>query len=115
VAVKNEYEVIDRCIASLLASSYPDLEVIVVDDGSTDGTRERLIELEREHQQLRLFLLPESVKKKRALVHGLGVEFVSENEEEEWGRSIRLRIPGGVEMGLYEPKHASPLAEFERT
>jgi glycosyltransferase involved in cell wall biosynthesis len=58
VAVKNEYEVIDRCIASLLASSYPDLEVIVVDDGSTDGTRERLIELEREHQQLRLFLLP---------------------------------------------------------
>jgi catechol 2,3-dioxygenase-like lactoylglutathione lyase family enzyme len=41
-----------------------------------------------------------------------GVEFVSEVEEEGWGRSIRFRIPGGGEMGLYEPKHASPLAEF---
>jgi cellulose synthase/poly-beta-1,6-N-acetylglucosamine synthase-like glycosyltransferase len=71
VAVKNEYEVIDRCIASLFATGYPDLEVIVIDDASTDGTRERLIELERLHQQLRLLLLPESVKKKRALTHGL--------------------------------------------
>jgi hypothetical protein len=71
VAVKNEYEVIDRCIASLLDTGYPNLEVIVVDDASTDGTRERLIELEREHERLRLLLLPESVKKKRALVHGL--------------------------------------------
>jgi cellulose synthase/poly-beta-1,6-N-acetylglucosamine synthase-like glycosyltransferase len=71
VAVKNEYEVIDRCIESLLASHYPDLEVIVVDDASTDGTRERLIELERAHERLRLFLLPESVKKKKALAHGL--------------------------------------------
>ncbi len=71
VAVKNEYDVIGRCIASLLDTGYPDLEVIVIDDASTDGTRERLIGLEREHEQLRLLLLPESVKKKRALVHGL--------------------------------------------
>jgi len=71
VAVKNEYEVIDRCIASLLATGYPDVEVIVVDDASTDGTRDRLIELEREHQPLRLLLLPESVKKKKALTHGM--------------------------------------------
>jgi catechol 2,3-dioxygenase-like lactoylglutathione lyase family enzyme len=40
------------------------------------------------------------------------VEFVSDVAEEEWGRSVRFRIPGGVEMGLYEPKHASPLADF---
>jgi len=43
-----------------------------------------------------------------------GVEFVSEVAEEDWGRSVRFRVPGGVEMGLYEPKHASPLAEFEQ-
>jgi catechol 2,3-dioxygenase-like lactoylglutathione lyase family enzyme len=43
-----------------------------------------------------------------------GVEFVADVEEENWGRSTRFRIPGGVEMGLYEPKHASPLAEFDQ-
>jgi cellulose synthase/poly-beta-1,6-N-acetylglucosamine synthase-like glycosyltransferase/peptidoglycan/xylan/chitin deacetylase (PgdA/CDA1 family)/spore germination protein YaaH len=38
VAAFNEEPVIARTVRSVLASDYPDLEVIVVDDGSTDGT-----------------------------------------------------------------------------
>ncbi len=38
IPAHNEAKVIARSIERILASDYPDLEVIVIDDGSTDGT-----------------------------------------------------------------------------
>jgi chlorobactene glucosyltransferase len=38
VPVRNEEDNVDGVLASLLAQDYPDFEVTVVDDGSTDGT-----------------------------------------------------------------------------
>ncbi|MFW2383216.1 MAG: glycosyltransferase, partial [Acidimicrobiales bacterium] len=40
VCAYNEEATIGQCLDSLLASSYPDLEVILCDDGSTDATAE---------------------------------------------------------------------------
>ncbi len=42
VATYNGEKVIAKCVASLLATDYPDKEVIVVDDGSSDRTAEIL-------------------------------------------------------------------------
>jgi GT2 family glycosyltransferase len=39
VCARNEEPLIGRCLASLELCDYPELEVIVCDDGSTDGTR----------------------------------------------------------------------------
>jgi hypothetical protein len=38
VAVMNEVDVIDACVRSMVGCDYPDVQVIVVDDASTDGT-----------------------------------------------------------------------------
>src|SRR5262249_25913001 len=40
VCARNEEALIERCLESLRLCDYPDLEVIVCDDGSTDRTRE---------------------------------------------------------------------------
>jgi predicted enzyme related to lactoylglutathione lyase len=34
-----------------------------------------------------------------------GVEFAKEVSEVRWGRITAIRLPGGGELGLYEPRH----------
>jgi cellulose synthase/poly-beta-1,6-N-acetylglucosamine synthase-like glycosyltransferase len=71
IAVKNEEGVIERCVESVVASSYRRFEVIVVDDGSTDSTPRVLRALQDRHPALCVVTLPRSVGKKRALTDGV--------------------------------------------
>ena len=38
-----------------------------------------------------------------------GVEIVRDVTDEGFGLAIAIRLPGGGELGLYEPRHPSPL------
>lgn len=38
-----------------------------------------------------------------------GVEIVREVTDEGFGLASAIRLPGGGELGLYEPRHPSPL------
>jgi len=49
----DEAVVIDRCVESILATGYPHLDVVCVDDGSADDTLARMQRLAREHPQVR--------------------------------------------------------------
>lgn len=64
IPAKDEEAIIESCVRSVLASSHENLEVIVVDDGSTDNTLSvvRTIEDDR----LRVVALDENIGKKRA-------------------------------------------------
>lgn len=54
IPVYNGEEFIERSIKSCLSQTYSDIEIIVVDDGSTDGTKEVVEELIKGNNNLRL-------------------------------------------------------------
>ncbi len=59
VAARNEEDSVERAMASLLSSNYPHLEVVAVDDRSSDRTGEILDRLARQDPRLRVVHLEE--------------------------------------------------------
>jgi catechol 2,3-dioxygenase-like lactoylglutathione lyase family enzyme len=56
-----------------------------------------------------LYFMGPDLKAEIAALAGRGVS-CSEVEEARWGSMTRIRLPGGGEIGLYQPNHPSPLA-----
>ena len=54
VTAKNEEKVIERCLHSVLGQSYPNLEVIVVDDSSTDQTNQIITQMSKQFEKIRV-------------------------------------------------------------
>jgi glycosyltransferase involved in cell wall biosynthesis len=68
--VYNEHPTLREVIARVLAVPL-DLELICVDDGSSDGSREILAELSAAHPRIRVFLQPRNMGKGAALRRGI--------------------------------------------
>ncbi|MGV4986858.1 glycosyltransferase family 2 protein [Streptomyces sp. NRAIS4] len=72
LAVKDEEECIEDCVRSMAGSDCPDLQIIVVDDLSEDGTRDVLRRLEAE-LGITVIYLDKNLGKKHALVRACEV------------------------------------------
>lgn len=59
-----------------------------------------------------LYLVCDDLEATMKELKAKGVEFTTPVSDEGWGLLTHLRIPGGGELGLYEARHASPLAEI---
>ena len=55
-------------------------------------------------------LMCDDIRKTIAELHGKGVEIQGEPEDEGFGITVMLGLPGGVEVMLYEPRHPVAIA-----
>ena len=67
----------------------------------------------REQGRTELYLMCRDVEETRRELEARGVEFTEPIEDEGYGLVTRLRVPGFGELGLYEPRHPSPLPAFD--
>ena len=55
-----------------------------------------------------LYLMCDDIHATVAELEAKGVEFTRPIAEERWGSVTAIALPGGGELGLYEPRHPSP-------
>jgi hypothetical protein len=56
-----------------------------------------------------LYLMCDDVRATVAELRARGTEVVTDVSERAFGLMSTIRLPGGGELGLYEPRHPSPL------
>ena len=71
VPARNEQQDIQDTVEALFANDYPDFEVIVIDDASTDDTLKILQQLQAQYDKLRILSLKTNMGKAHALNHAL--------------------------------------------
>src|SRR5262245_25309814 len=59
--------------------------------------------------QHELYLMCNDVHATISDLKAKGVDFVRPVSDESWGLVTAIRLPSGAELGLYEPRHSSPL------
>jgi catechol 2,3-dioxygenase-like lactoylglutathione lyase family enzyme len=55
-----------------------------------------------------LYLMCDDIAATTTELQVRGVELTRDVSDEGWGLLTALRLPGGGELGLYEPKHPTP-------
>jgi glycosyltransferase involved in cell wall biosynthesis len=131
ICAKNETENLQKNLPVILGQNYPDFEVLVVDDGSTDDTGKTLQQLKNQYPQLKSLFIPAAEKtgagKKYALQKGVqnaahAVILLTDADcvpaSGNWIQYMVASLPGkqivlGISPYLAEPGFLNALVEYE--
>lgn len=53
IPVYNVYEYLSECVKSVLEQTYADIEIVLVDDGSSDGSGELCDEIQKKDERVK--------------------------------------------------------------
>jgi glycosyltransferase involved in cell wall biosynthesis len=108
--VYNEQATLRRVIERVLSVGL-ELELLCVDDGSRDGSREILAELEAQYPQMRTFLQPQNMGKGAALRRGIqeatGDYVIIQDADLEYDPNDYGRLLGPLESGQADVVYGS--------
>ena len=57
-----------------------------------------------------LYLMCDDIDATVRELRGKGVDLAREVSDQGWGRATAIRLPGGGELGLYEPRHPTAVS-----
>lgn len=87
IPVYNVKPYLERCVESVLRQSYKDLEIILVDDGSTDGSGEMCDEMSTRDQRIRVIHQENkglSGARNTGIDHATGEYIIFIDSDDEW-------------------------------
>lgn len=89
VTTYNIEKYIEECLNSVLAQTYQDLEIIVVDDGSSDGTPGLITSMAKRDARIRPILMPENTPGGVAVAANVGIshatgEYIGFVDGDDW-------------------------------
>jgi glycosyltransferase involved in cell wall biosynthesis len=108
--VYNEKATLRRVVERVLSVGL-EIELLCVDDGSTDGSREVLLDLQKQWPQIRLFLQPRNMGKGSALRRGIqeaiGDYVIIQDADLEYDPSDYRQLLGPLEAGQADVVYGS--------
>ena len=101
----NRKEMLERALLSVLAQDYPEIEIFIVDNGSTDGTTDLVADFMQRHDHIRYHRFDENrgacAARNHAIEFGAGELMTGLDDDDEFlpGRLSRL-------VAAYDEKYA---------